>query len=364
MKKRSRIPVLVVLMLVFAATLLAQSPLITNPSYLSQFPSVEKVRMATKGNDDVDSYARFMAALWRINDMIKEDLVKAPNGGYYDMPPAAQTVQYRYSGAITRYSIDEVPPAGRDPRFRPLETKYEKDAAFFDGLLTQFFSPKFRIDYYAWIRKPVPAQTAATAALGNKGAAVGTSTAKASESHMTVVGLKFGEAVVLPKCPTFSMMAENCVYGGSEMVESVLKGIGIDLDTSTPNVVTLGTDNCPSWVTGCSAYISIHDGRLDGITLLTNGRNSVNAVTRDLTAKFGKPTRTKAGIITPDTGNPFNVNEPEWDLPGLRVRYEVVRRDEGDEGRIHTDQGVVRIMTDAEFLRQVKATKEREKNKL
>jgi tetratricopeptide (TPR) repeat protein len=163
MKERSNFVYAAAWTLVSSAVFCAQSPLIQNASDLAQFPSIEKIRAAEKGTDDVDTHARFIAALWRINDMIKEDLRKAPNGGYYDMPPAAQTVQYRYSGAITQYTMYQVPPAGRDPRFRPLEEKYEKDPMFFDGLLTQFFSPEFRIDYYDWVGKPVPQQTTGSA---------------------------------------------------------------------------------------------------------------------------------------------------------------------------------------------------------
>jgi len=142
--------------LVVTGSVRAQSPLLTNPSSLSEFPTVEQVRASTKGTDEVDSHARFMAALWRINSIIINDLVTAPNGGRFDIPPAADRVHTRYSNEITRLSIDQIPAAARDPRYRPLEDKYEKDPAFLDALLTHFFTPEFRTAYYAWIRQPVP----------------------------------------------------------------------------------------------------------------------------------------------------------------------------------------------------------------
>jgi hypothetical protein len=156
MSTRSQILFITFAVLIVLGSVRAQSPLLTNQSSLGQFPTVEQVKAGTKGTDDVDSHARFMAALWRLNSIIIDDLVTAPNGGRYDIPPAAEAVHRRYSNAITRLSIDQPPPAARDPRYRKLEDKYEKDTAFLDALLTHFFAPKFRTDYYAWVRKPVP----------------------------------------------------------------------------------------------------------------------------------------------------------------------------------------------------------------
>jgi hypothetical protein len=156
--------------LIVTGSVRAQSPLLTNPSSLSQFPTIDQVREATKGTDEVDSHARFMAALWRINSMIIDDLVTAPNGGRFDIPPAADRVHTRYSNMITRLSIDQIPAAARDPRYRTLEDKYEKDPTFLDALLKQFFTPEFRAAYYAWIRKPVPQSSTHAAPRPSKGA--------------------------------------------------------------------------------------------------------------------------------------------------------------------------------------------------
>lgn len=156
MKTRSKIVISIFAILIATGSDSAQSRLLTDPSSLSQFPTVEQVRASTRGTDEVDSHARFIAALWRINSIIIDDLVTAPNGGRFDIPPAADRVHTRYSNEITRLSIDQIPAAARDPRFRPLEDKYEKDPAFLDALLTQFFTAEFRTAYYAWIRKPVP----------------------------------------------------------------------------------------------------------------------------------------------------------------------------------------------------------------
>ena len=118
--------------------------MLQNPAYLSQFPSVERVKSEMKGSDDVDSYARFMAALDVINGFLMRDLLQAPNGGLYDMPPAADRVHDTYRNALTKYSIDSPEPPARDPRDRTLRDNYEKDPVFLDVVLTKFFSPQFR----------------------------------------------------------------------------------------------------------------------------------------------------------------------------------------------------------------------------
>lgn len=120
MKTRSQIVISIFAILIATGSVRAQSPLLTDPSSLSQFPTVEQVRASTKGTDEVDSHARFMAALWRINSIIINDLVTAPNGGRFDIPPAADSVHERYRNAITRLSIDQIPAKLRKKRNRGL----------------------------------------------------------------------------------------------------------------------------------------------------------------------------------------------------------------------------------------------------
>jgi len=169
MKTRSQIVISIFAILIATGSVRTQSALLTDPSSLSQFPTIEQVKASTKGTDEVDTHARFMAALWRINSIMINDLVTAPNGGRFDIPPAADRVHTRYSNEITRLSIDQIPAAARDPRYRTLEDKYENDPAFLDALLKQFFTPEFRTAYYAWIRKPVPQFSTHAAPGPNKG---------------------------------------------------------------------------------------------------------------------------------------------------------------------------------------------------
>lgn len=364
MYSRSRILTSVIALHVLTAAAISQSPLLTNPSSLSQFPTVERIRTATKGVDDVDSHARFIAALYRINDMIKEDLVKAPNGGYYEIPSAAQAVQGRYSRAITRFSIDEVPPAARDPRFRNLETKYEADAAFFDGLLLQFFAPKFRTDYYAWVRKPVPQSPAVPSGSAAKAVSPDPSIAKAKAAKvdLTAFGLTFGDPVQLPQCADqlLSLDKRMCIPGlapnaaaALDFLNAIMPG-ALDGGKVDPNVlqVRLDEDHCPSWVaSGCDAQLLLHEGVLVAIAVSTNGRRVENSVNAELRDKYGPASGVRLGRITPDVGNAFDVHDPEWNLPGLHIEYQVVLHNE--EQGVNTSMGWVRVITESAYQRLV-----------
>ncbi len=350
MNNRWKILFVPALMLITSTTPWAQSQLLNNASQLAQFPSVERIQTAMKGTDDVDSHARFIAALYRINDMILRDLVTAPNGGVYPIPKAAQPIQQRYSNAITRFSIDQIPAAARDPRFRPLEMAYEKDPVFFDNLLAEFFSPSFRTDYYAWIRRPVPGR-AANPGKAAKTASVDPSIAKAKASKMdtTVFGMELGEPFAVP-------------YGnagsGIPLFDSVFRPAPTHQRNSGSNdeqltqreLITLDPDRCPTWVwVGCQVYVVLYQGQLVAVEAPTKGRKVENSVKDELRAKYGPPTLISKVKITSDLGGSFEVDEPIWMGRGIRVEYQVVVHNE-DVG-VDITSGLLRIMTETTYDR-------------
>ena len=145
----------IILVMWLCCACVSAQKLLLNQAYLNEFPTVERVRADMKGSDEVDSYARFMASLDVLNDFMIRDLLRAPNGGMYSMPPAADKVHDRYRVAITKLTIDSPEPPTKDPRYRPLRDKYEGDPAFVDSLLLKFFTPQFRSDYYSWTGKPL-----------------------------------------------------------------------------------------------------------------------------------------------------------------------------------------------------------------
>lgn len=169
--KYSTVVCAVIIVLVLATPVPAQRMLL-DQRYLSEFPTVDRIREVTLGTDDVDTFARFMTALSLIGDFILTDLVKSPDGSTFTIPPAASRVHERYFSSLAYYAIDHIPPQARDPRYRPLRNKYHKDPAFTAWLLQKLFSQQFTREYYAWTRKPIPPQDAVNAiTVRNSGAA-------------------------------------------------------------------------------------------------------------------------------------------------------------------------------------------------
>jgi DNA-binding MarR family transcriptional regulator len=86
---------------------------------------------------------------------------------------------------------------------------------------------------------------------------------------------------------------------------------------------------------------------------------------QELREKYGPASEVVNGSVTPGTGNAFEINEPQWKLPGIYVEYEVVLHDENAAGRISaTSQGIVRVMTESEQQRRLAKQKAKHKPKL
>jgi len=356
--KPDRLITAAVLILIAVVTGARAQKLLLNPAYLSQFPSVERIRTEMKGSDDVDSFARFMAALDTVNGFLIRDLLQAPNGGYYELPPGAARVQGQYSYALTRYSIDEPQPQSKDPRYNPLRDKYDVDPIFIDGILTKFFTPQFRLDYYAWVRKPVPAATAKGATGPRIAPDPSIAKAKAAKVDTSVFGLALGEPIQIATCKDTmtSVDPNNCIIdpnaeSGFGLIDELTKMFGTLGGPADPNLmsVQLNQAHCPSWLSGCSAAVEIHDGVIVSVTVKTQGRKVENSVNAELRAKYGPPTRIAEGKITPDQGNAFDVRDPEWILPGVHVEYQLVIHNE-DVG-VDTRFGWIRVMTEAAYNR-------------
>jgi hypothetical protein len=263
--------------------------MLQNPSYLNQFPSPDRIKTEMKTADEVDSYARFMAALDVINGFFLRDLIQAPNGGFYEMPSAAESVQRQYGNALTKYSIDAPEPPSKDPRYRTLRDKYEKDPAFLDMLLTKFFSAQFRSDYYAWTRKTMPASTAKTNVASPDPSIA---KAKAAKVDLSAFGLVLGQPLDLPTCQDSFMQMDQrtCIYdprsGANGAMLDFLSGlIPNAIPTADPDImqVRIERNHCPAWIAdNCNAQVLMHDGVLAAIAVATGGRNVESSVNAEL----------------------------------------------------------------------------------
>ena len=374
------------LIVVFCAAGISAQKMLLNQAYLNEFPTVERVRADMKGSDDVDSEARFMAALDVLNDFMIRDLLRAPNGGMYNMPPAADKVHDRYRNAITKLAIDSPEPPSKDPRFRPLRDKYESDSAFADLLLQKFFTPQFRSDYYAWTGKPMPASTTIKAG-GGAPAAPNPDIAKAKAAKVDLSlfagSIHFGEPLRFPRCPYEKGMLGQLELGyitqdcenivppdelgdlAASLIQPMLPaGPGRPTPTPDPNqrYVILAEDHRPSWMsTGGNAGVRLNNsGGVERVVFTTRGRTVENNVAEELKAKYGVAHYSEEGIITPDVGNAFKVHNLTWALPGLHVEYQVIGVDK--DGRVQIDGvGYVWVETESAYARRMAEEKKKKK---
>jgi len=172
-----------------------------------------------------------------------------------------------------------------------------------------------------------------------------------------VAGIQLGEPFRFPECNLFEVRPARspCIpieAGG--LAGELLQMGGAEVD---PNIktVALPSDNCPTWTpVNCRAYITLYEGRMVGVALLTKGRGVVSAAKAELQEKYGRPTGFINATITPDEGNPFKVTDPEWILPGIHVEFETVLK-EGD--RVNLSNGVVRIETTNAYARRLAKSK-------
>lgn len=151
MKTRWAVVVMVTALLQ-TATILAQA---TNPPYLSQMPTVERVKAEIKGSDPLDTAARQMGAFWRLMGIIKA--LAGPRFQSNQSTADEIRLMLRYEDAWQRYQyrVNSPPPADQ-PRWHKLRDFYDTDPALLDELLQRFFSAAFRTGYYRAIGKQPP----------------------------------------------------------------------------------------------------------------------------------------------------------------------------------------------------------------
>jgi hypothetical protein len=238
-----------------------------------------------------------------------------------------------------------------------LHGSYTVASDFRDELLRRFFSSDFRASYYrASGEQPPPQSDSRVPASTATGSTDGTDIvkAKAAKVDITVFGMQLGDLFRLSQCPLVGIdfIKDNC-----RIAQNLFSRPNTNAD---PEVVQirLAPDFRPEWVaepdlsTGSDGAVRVHDGLLVGVYVLTKGRNAEKLINAELRAKYGPAFGAHVGTITPDTGNAFNVSNPEWIFPGMHVEYEVVQVIP-NEDRVNLNNGVVRVETAAAYKRRM-----------
>lgn len=184
--------------------------------------------------------------------------------------------------------------------------------------------------------------------------------ARAAKIDTKIFGIPLGETLDLPPCQIQLLavqqkFAANCLRGGDlqavgDLLSLLAPVLGDLATTADPELVAiqLANDSCPAWLDACTISGRVHDGVLVAVALTTGGHNVEQTVAKELRAKYGQSVvLSTQATVRPDIGNPFDVTNLEWFLPGLHVQYDVVLHD--DSRVINYMQGVVRIETEQAY---------------
>ncbi|HEV2827584.1 MAG TPA: hypothetical protein VGW76_08245 [Pyrinomonadaceae bacterium] len=367
-------PSILVLVAALALMLTAQIQAQTNPPYLAQFPSPDRIKADVRGVDAMDTAAKQAGIFWQLRQLISL-LAYSQKRIESQFTPDEQRMEpeYRSANYFAMQPFEGKVTGADKTRWFELHTKYEGDLWLRDEVFKKYFTPELRRTVYSMLKVPVPTGSAppgstlqpSAAPASSNGSSTDSSIASANEVRdRTVAGMELGKRLLLPDC-------NNILWPGAATCN--LKGFNLGIDRETGQekrlggtlvrTVRLAEDNCPSWVRNCDAYVMMQDGTLMGVFFLTPGRNVEKAVGEELRAKYGTLLLARAGTFTPDVGNPFKFTDLEWFLPGLHVEYNVLRKLE-DEERANGDEGIVWIELESVYQRRMADKKKPAKRKL
>jgi len=200
--------------------------------------------------------------------------------------------------------------------------------------------------------------------------------ARAAKIDTRVFGIPLGEPLQLRECDALQDFALSPTAARPNTclntLSAALQVLGASLlpfgtareNKSNEAMILLGKDSCPIWMATCEVTATVSQGLLLGVTLVTKGPSMDPLIAKELRAKYGAPTFSRVGTVTPDTGKEFTRTNLEWVLPGVHVEYEVVRKVEVESSRVHTNEGQVRIETETAYQQRQKEVKELTKPKL
>jgi superkiller protein 3 len=122
----------------------------TNPAYLSQFPSVERVKAEIKGTDAMDTAARQMGALWQLQEIIKE--LSGFRWTRNQLTPDENRLLGQYAAGYQTAGqpyerIQNAPSHPDKPKWYRMHAFYETDDGFREELFNRLLSPALRAEY-------------------------------------------------------------------------------------------------------------------------------------------------------------------------------------------------------------------------
>lgn len=121
----------------------------TNPPYLREMPSAERVKAEIKGSDAMDTAARQAGAFWQLRQIIY-DIALAQRRDRNEVTPDEKRLVdgYYADHHYASQPIEKSLSAEDKPKWFKLRSRYEVDPQFRDELFTRFFSPALRAEYF------------------------------------------------------------------------------------------------------------------------------------------------------------------------------------------------------------------------
>lgn len=123
----------------------------TNPPYLREMPSAERVRAEIKGTDAMDTAARQMGAFWQLQEIIKTLSGLRWTRGQLTADEGRLLGQYRLGYSTAEQPYAHIPKSPSHPdkaKWFNMHSFYEVDEDFRDELFKLFFSAAFREQYF------------------------------------------------------------------------------------------------------------------------------------------------------------------------------------------------------------------------
>ncbi len=355
--------------------------------HLRHAPPVKEVLAKVKGSDPIDTAARQFGAFRQLSWVVMEMC----EGGEFAnrCTPAETAIMEKYTRAaqqadakgfaITRSGGTRSGPDAAAPKWARTRMQYDRESYRMELLelwpqLRAVYQPVLaarqvrrgarqqREQARAPAAEPDAATSSDTASSGEPAApATGPlpppdpAVARARKANIdtTVFGLRLGEAVKLPGCPSNDAIDLDEQQKGGRTTCIIQRGKDLLEQLAAPDAKTddgrdlldirLARDRCPEWLHAAS-FCGVHgiarNRILDRVVIFTGAMHRQDNIVRDLKKKYGRsPKRTGSGKCV----NVFGGGSPEfhvyeWFMPGVHAKYEPLRSDcRGGKLLIETD---------------------------
>ncbi len=133
----------------------------TSPPYLSQFPSLERIKADVRGVDAMETAAKQAGIFWQLRQLVY-DLALSQRRTDRHFTPDEQRLEVEYRNAHYK-AIEpfEGKVTGADkPKWFALRGKYEMDLWLRDEVLKKYFTPELRRTVYVALKGQMPTQNA------------------------------------------------------------------------------------------------------------------------------------------------------------------------------------------------------------